>query len=84
MIMPAITQIRLASRAVISGEKFCLALVCHTLHAHIEGVCLNVAGDTWTLVFRALKSFSFLMQHQTCFISLNQKVGPRVVLHPPS
>lgn len=40
MIMPAITQIHLASEALISGEKFSLALVCHTLHARI-----NIAGD---------------------------------------
>lgn len=47
MIMPAITQIHLASAVVIGGEVVCLALVCHTLNVHIEGVFLNIASDTW-------------------------------------
>lgn len=54
MIMPAITQIHLVPWAVIYGVKLCLALVCQTLHAIMQGLCLNIGVDT-----QAPKSYSF-------------------------
>lgn len=62
MIMPAITQIHLASE----GRNGIWHAVCHTVRDHIEGVMLLLV----LLFFRAVKGFYFF------FISLNYKVGP--------